>query len=44
MGRLLKLLLLLAVAGMLALTIYAYLGDIAPEVQQDEQVLTLPIE
>ncbi len=44
MKRLTKLLLLLAVAALLALTAYAILGDLTPEQQESEQVLTIPLE
>lgn len=41
MGRLIKLLLLLVVIGLAALTGYAYLGDFAPEPQTVTQPVTL---
>ena len=44
MKRLTKLVLLLAVAALLALTAYAMLGDLTPERQESEQVLTIPLK
>ncbi len=44
MKRLTKFVLLLAVAALLALTAYAYLGDLGPEPQEREEVLTIPLD
>ena len=41
MGRLLKTVLVLAVIGLAALTVYAYFGDYAPEPRQVVQPVTL---
>ena len=41
MLRLLKVLVVLALAGFIALTGYAYLGDITPERQEETRPVTL---
>ena len=44
MGRLLKALIFLLLLGFIALTGYAYLGDMAPEVKEVNQPVTLDVE
>lgn len=41
MGRLIKALLWLAVLGFAALTVYAYIGDYAPETREITEPVTL---
>ena len=44
MVRVLKVLLVLAVIGFVGLTIYAYLGDLSPNVEQVTRPITLPLD
>lgn len=44
MGRLFKVLLVLLVLGFLALTGYAYLGDLSPERTEVRQPVTLDVD
>ncbi len=44
MGRLLKALVLLVILGFIALTGYAYLGDLSPVVTEVSQPVTLDVE
>lgn len=44
MIRVLKLLVVLTVAGFIGLTGFAYLGDLSPEVEQITAPVTLPLE
>jgi len=43
MGRLLKTLVFLGLLGFIALTGYAYLGDLSPNVTKVSQPVTLPV-
>ncbi len=44
MGRLLKLLVFLLLLGFIALTGYAYLGDLSPDIKEVNQPVTLDFE